>query len=131
MSEFYRVERAATQPECQCANCVLWTVVYDDQEPTEIGTSFEGELGLESAEETRDLMNMAFEAGQEGPVGKLIDERDNAENALSQAYYLVTGHSPEWSNLFGHAEALEEIEEACEVLRESARSAQPQSEKHT
>ena len=37
-----------------------------------------------------------------------IDERDAAEEALSQAYYLITGHSPEWSNLFGHQEALPE-----------------------
>jgi hypothetical protein len=31
-----------------------------------------------------------------------IDERDRAEEALSQAYFLITGRSPEWSNLFGY-----------------------------
>lgn len=48
---------------------------------------------------------------------KLIDERDAAEQALSQAYYLITGKSPEWSNLFGYAEALQEIDEAQQILR--------------
>ena len=46
-----------------------------------------------------------------------IDERDRAEEALSQAYYLVIGHSPEWSNLFGHEEAVEEIDDAQKCLR--------------
>ena len=44
-------------------------------------------------------------------------ERDDAEQALSHAYYLITGKSPEWSNLFGHAEALEEIDTAQYLLR--------------
>ncbi len=46
-----------------------------------------------------------------------IDERDRAEDALSQAYYLVIGRSPEWSNLFGHEEAVEEIDDAQKCLR--------------
>jgi hypothetical protein len=46
-----------------------------------------------------------------------IDERDRAEEALSQAYYLVVGHSPEWSNLFGHQDALEEIDDAQRCFR--------------
>jgi hypothetical protein len=50
---------------------------------------------------------------------KLIDERDAAEQALSQAYYLVTGRSPEWSNMFGHKEALDEIEDTLIILRKS------------
>lgn len=53
-------------------------------------------------------------------TSQLIDERDAAEEALSQAYYLVIGRSPEWSNLFGRTEALEEIEDACTLLRKSA-----------
>ena len=46
-----------------------------------------------------------------------IDHRDAAEEALSQAYYLITGRSPEWSNLFGHNEAIEEIDDAQRLLR--------------
>jgi len=56
---------------------------------------------------------------------KLIDERDDAEQALSHAYFLVTGRSPEWSNLFGHQDALGEIEDALIVLRKSIPRATP------
>lgn len=56
---------------------------------------------------------------QEAGELELIDQRDAAEEAFSQAYFLVTGRSPEWSNRFGHAEALEEIEDACTLLRKS------------
>lgn len=37
---------------------------------------------------------------------KLVDERDVAENALSEAYMLITGNYPEWSNNFGYNQAL-------------------------
>ncbi len=53
---------------------------------------------------------------------QVIDERDDAAQALSQAYYLMTGNSPQWSNVFGHKEALEEIEEAIELLKSPHRS---------
>jgi hypothetical protein len=46
-----------------------------------------------------------------------IDERDAAEEALSQAYFLVKGESPQWSNLFGHNEAIEEIDDAQKCWR--------------
>ncbi len=51
---------------------------------------------------------------------ELIDARDEAEQAISQAYYLVIGRSPEWSNKFGHQEALDEIKDACELLRKAS-----------
>jgi hypothetical protein len=50
---------------------------------------------------------------------EVIDQRDKAEESLSQAYYLITGRSPEWSNLFGHDEALEEIDDAQTALRKT------------
>ncbi len=40
---------------------------------------------------------------------RTIDQRDAAEDALSDAFRLVTGREPEWSNLFGYADAMEEI----------------------
>lgn len=62
---FYRVEEQGRPPdECQCANCKLWTVTYDDG-LTEIGTAYQGDLGKEAAEDVCDLMNMAFDAGRE------------------------------------------------------------------
>jgi hypothetical protein len=51
----------------------------------------------------------------------VIDERDAAEQALSQAYYLVTGRSPEWSNNFGHAECLQEIDDSLRLLKSAAK----------
>lgn len=64
--QFYRVEEQGRPPdECQCVNCKLWTVVYDDGEPTEIGTAYQGDAGKEAAEDVCDLMNMAFDAGKE------------------------------------------------------------------
>lgn len=64
--QFYRVEEQGRPPdECQCANCKLWTVVFDDGEPTEIGTAYQGDAGKEAAEDVCDLMNMAYDAGRE------------------------------------------------------------------
>ena len=52
---------------------------------------------------------------------KVIDERDDAEQTLSQAYYLITGRSPEWSNHFGHVEALQDVDDAQRCLRQEIR----------
>jgi hypothetical protein len=59
---------------------------------------------------------------EERAHGETIDQRDAAEEALSQAYYLITGRSPEWSNVFGYSEALEEIDDAQRLLRQATRS---------
>jgi hypothetical protein len=48
-----------------------------------------------------------------------VRKRDDAEQALSQAYYLVTGNSPRWSETFGYDEALEDIRDACVLMRAS------------
>ncbi|EDZ5091441.1 ead/Ea22-like family protein [Salmonella enterica] len=48
---------------------------------------------------------------------QLIDERDNAESALNDAYKAVMGQSPEWSNWFSFGNAIDEIELACELWR--------------
>ncbi len=56
---------------------------------------------------------------------KLIEERDGAEEALSQAYYLVTGRSPQWSNMFGFEQALEDIGDAVSSLKLAVRSQVP------
>lgn len=48
---------------------------------------------------------------------QLIAERDNAETALNDAYKAVMGQDPEWSNWFSFADAIDEIELACELSR--------------
>ncbi|EDR2617167.1 ead/Ea22-like family protein [Salmonella enterica subsp. enterica] len=48
---------------------------------------------------------------------QLINERDDAESALNDAYKSVMGQAPEWSNWFSFANAIDEIELACELWR--------------
>lgn len=48
---------------------------------------------------------------------QLINERDDAESALNDAYKAVMGQAPEWSNWFSFADAIDEIELACEQWR--------------
>jgi hypothetical protein len=59
----------------------------------------------------------------ERDLEQAISERDAAEECLSQMYYLVTGNSPEWSNKFGHEQALEDVADAMAALKSVARSA--------
>lgn len=59
----------------------------------------------------------------EQKIEQLVDERDKAEEAVSQAYYLVTGQSPEWSNQFGYPQALEGIADAFRLLKHAAKQA--------
>lgn len=63
-----------------------------------------------------DRLQKAFD-GEERAAEALMDQRDAAEEAFGQAFFLVTGRSPEWSNLWGHSEALDEIDETQELLR--------------
>lgn len=51
-----------------------------------------------------------------------IDERDAAEEAVSDIYYRITGRSPEWSNLFGFEQAIDEIQDAFDLVRAVAKS---------
>lgn len=76
-----------------------------------IGLRELAESKLSEAQKLADAEEIAFL--------RTIDERDQAEEALSQAYYLIKGESPEWSNLFGCKECLEEIDDAQQTLRKS------------
>lgn len=48
---------------------------------------------------------------------QLINERDDAESALNDAYKAVMGQAPEWSNWFSFGNAIDEIELVCELWR--------------
>jgi hypothetical protein len=52
----------------------------------------------------------------------LIDQRDAAEDALANAFHLVTGEYPEWSNAFGYTDALEGIKETIASYLEAAKA---------
>ncbi|HGB5896600.1 TPA: ead/Ea22-like family protein [Salmonella enterica subsp. enterica serovar Kottbus] len=47
---------------------------------------------------------------------QLINERDSAESALNDAYKAVMGQAPEWSNMFGFADAVDVVEERLATL---------------
>lgn len=47
---------------------------------------------------------------------QLINERDAAESALADMYQAATGESPEWSNMFGFADAVDVVEERLATL---------------
>lgn len=86
-------------------------------------------LALEQALAARDaeIARLTKDADREEVAhGNTIDQREAAEEAMSQAYFLITGNSPPWSNVFGFGEALEEIEDAQSTIRQvlSARTAE-------
>ncbi|EAA9787027.1 ead/Ea22-like family protein [Salmonella enterica] len=47
---------------------------------------------------------------------QLINERDDAESALADMYQAATGERPEWSNMFGFADAVDVVEERLATL---------------
>lgn len=69
----------------------------------------EAESKLEAAEKRT--------AELERSEAQLINERDDAESALNDAYKAVMGQAPEWSNWFSFADAIDEIELACGLWR--------------
>ena len=84
----------------------------------------EREAGNELAERCEEYLKRAQAAEaalaeEEKAHEQTVTERDEAEEALSQAYYLIVGRSPEWSNLFGHEQALEDINDAQYALRQA------------
>lgn len=72
-----------------------------------------------SAEETK-----AASDKHEREVLELITERDEAEESISQIYYIVTGNSPEWSNNFGYTHAQDDVADVVNVFKQAAKSAQ-------
>ena len=48
---------------------------------------------------------------------KVLVESDAAEEVISEIYFRIMGRSPEWSNLFGHKQAVEEIVETFDMVR--------------
>ena len=47
---------------------------------------------------------------------QLIEERDSAEQALSDMYEAAMGDRPEWSNLFGYADAIDDVAQRVSFL---------------
>ncbi|EOM8192212.1 ead/Ea22-like family protein [Salmonella enterica] len=68
--------------------------------------------------ETEDKLECAERriAELENSETQLINERDAAESALADMYQAATGERPEWSNMFGFADAVDVVEERLATL---------------
>ncbi|GEM_PF-4552194 len=47
---------------------------------------------------------------------QLIEERDSAEQALADMYEAAMGDRPEWSNLFGYSDAIDDVAQRISFL---------------
>lgn len=47
---------------------------------------------------------------------QLIEERDSAENALADMYEAAMGNRPEWSNIFGYSDAIDDVAQHVSFL---------------
>lgn len=61
---------------------------------------------------------------EERKLEQAVDERDEAQQAISQIYHIVFGCSAEWSNNFGMDHAVEEITDAVNVLKTALAASQ-------
>ena len=111
---FYKVKKSENHVGgCQhCGHDVMWTITYTElvgeaPEEIEIGTSWQGEEGLELAEDICELMNMAFDAGQESrqeTITGLCDRLDRINNLTrprpAKDPYKTLRDIEEWSGGF-------------------------------
>lgn len=67
-------------------------------------------------------------AKEEKAHHQTLVERDEAQDAMGDAYCFVTGKFPEWSNLFGYAEATNHIAEVVKQLKGDAAKARVELE---
>ena len=67
-------------------------------------------------------MSKTLEAVYKRKISQLVKERDAAEEVISEIYFRIIGKSPEWSNLFGHTQAVEEIVDAFDMVRAHAKA---------
>ncbi len=82
-------------------------------------------LQAQLSEREGEVARLTREADREEIAhGDTIDQREEAEQAISQAYFLVIGTSPEWSQRVGYEQALDEIDAAQTLLRKSVASAE-------
>ena len=70
------------------------------------------DLIREFAALTPDATQTREAEGEEAAHLRTIDERDALHEALSDAYRAVCGREPQWSNLFGLNDAVDDMREA-------------------
>ncbi|EGG2602331.1 ead/Ea22-like family protein [Salmonella enterica] len=92
-------------------NSTSWDVLYEKLEATEKRIAeqreyYEGVIA-DGSKRIAELENSETQ---------LINERDAAESALADMYQAATGERPEWSNMFGFADAVDVVEERLATL---------------
>ncbi len=113
--------------ECVCPQHGRWKNADDiNRLVRELDVAWNGEAGAAKQASLCDIVSQICSElpssatpndKHEREMLRTIDQRDAAEEALSQAYYLITGRSPDWSSVWGFAECIEEIDEAQQLLR--------------
>ncbi|EEK5473540.1 protein Ead [Salmonella enterica] len=103
-------------------NSTSWDVLYEKLEAAErriaelTDQKATWVTWAENASGMVDMLRLRI-AELEHSETQLINERDDAESALNDAYKAVMGQAPEWSNWFSFENAIDEIELACELWR--------------
>ncbi|EAS6365607.1 ead/Ea22-like family protein [Salmonella enterica] len=92
-------------------NSTSWDVLYEKLEAAEKRNAeqreyYEGVIA-DGSKRIAELENSETQ---------LINERDAAESALADMYQAATGERPEWSNMFGFADAVDVVEERLATL---------------
>jgi hypothetical protein len=80
---------------------------------------------VEIATDALNGKEIAPDSKDERDMLQLIDQRDMAEECINDIYFMMTGRSPEWSNLFGYGEALDELTVARQLLGDAAKAPDP------
>lgn len=85
---------------------------YDENDGRNLGSYYDIAADMLKAQ-AAEIERLTREIEKEEKAHEItIDQRDAAEEALGNAYTIITGQVPEWSNLFDYNAALLEIEEA-------------------
>ncbi|HFE7532557.1 TPA: hypothetical protein ACF99K_003094 [Salmonella enterica subsp. enterica serovar Newport] len=99
------------------------TYVYNIQDPDDDCVAWKPELAqILNDGNCFDVLLDAYQEAQqriaelERSETQLINERDAAESALADMYQAATGERPEWSNMFGFADAVDVVEERLATL---------------
>lgn len=89
---------------------------YDHDFGGWVGGEFIGLYLIDDDEQCRVCELEERIAELENSETQLINERDAAESALADMYQAATGERPEWSNMFGFADAVDVVEERLATL---------------
>ena len=106
---FYRVVSEPGET-CPCGHGTQWTIVHlEGDDEVGISTSWQGPEGKELAEDICDLMNMAYEAGQESK--ERPDRIQKLERLLKLASELTVSLDRQTEDIGGSRKPLDIIQE--------------------